>query len=136
MHVQNFRIEAKISDLADFKLNDVEGFVGVRRIETSGTVLNFEKISGRVSPGFLGKRTEIKRLDGWIHGKMKHVAQVDSLVRVGDGELKTKLNVYDREKQPISVEVERAKGAGDLVASIADFADGLAGDSLEVVKKD
>jgi hypothetical protein len=136
MHVQNFRVEAKFSDLADFKVDKVQGFVGVRRIETSGTVVELEKISGRVSPEFLGKRTEIKQLDGWIHGKLKHVAQMHASMGVGDGELKLKLNVYDREKQPISIEIERAKGAGDLVATAANFADGLLGDSLEVVKKD
>jgi hypothetical protein len=136
MHVQNFRVQAKSSDLADFKVDDVEGFVGVRRIETSGTVVTLEKISGRVSPGFLGKRTQIQNLNGWVHGKLKHVAQMDALMRIGDGELKTKVNVYDREKKPVSIEFERAKGAGDLVATLAEFADGLLGDSLEVVKKD
>jgi hypothetical protein len=136
MHVQNFRVEAKMSELADFRVDGVEGFVGIRRIETSGTVVNLQKISGRVSPGFLGKRTEIRNLDGWVHGKLKHVAQMDALMRIGDGELKTKLNVYDREKKPISLEIERSSGLGDLVGSIAEFADGLLGDSLEVVKKD
>jgi hypothetical protein len=136
MHVQNFRVEAKFSELADFKVDKVQGFIGVRRIETSGTVVELEKISGRVSPEFLGKRTEIEQLDGWIHGKLKHVAQMHASMGVGDGELKLKLNVYDREKQPISIEIERAKGAGDLVATAANFADGLLGDSLEVVKKD
>lgn len=136
MHVQNFRVEAKVSDLADFKVDDVQGFVAIRRIETSGTVVNLEKISGRVSPGFLGKRTEIVQLDGWVHGKMQHVAQMDARMKIGDGSLKAKLNVFDRDKQPISIEFDEAKGAGDLVATLADFADGLFGDSLEVAKKD
>jgi hypothetical protein len=136
MHVQDFRVEAKISDLADFKVDGVEGFIGIRRVETSGTVVNLEKISGRVSPDFLGQRTEIKKLDGWVHGKLKHVAQMDALMSIGDGELKTKLNVYDREKKPISVEISRASGAADFLATVGDFAGGLLGDSLEVVKKD
>ena len=136
MHVQNFRVEAKLSELADFKVDDVEGFVGIRRIETSGTVVNLERIRGRVSPGFLDKRTELKQLDGWVHGKLQHVAQLAAQLQVGGGELTTKLNVYDRDKQPVEIEIQRAKGAGDLVAALAKLADGLFGDSLEVAKKD
>jgi hypothetical protein len=136
MHVEKFRVEAKISDLADFKVDGVEGFVGVRRIETSGTTVKLERISGRVSPGFLGKRTEVKQLDGWIHGKQKHVAQMLTSMKIGDGDLHAKLNVYDREKTPISIEFDRATGAADLAATLANFADGILGDSLEVVKKD
>lgn len=136
MHVQHFRVDAKISDMADFKVENVEGFIGVRRIETSGTVVKLEKISGRITPGFLGKRTELKQLDGWVHGKQKHVAQMEFATRIGDGELSGRLNVYDRDKNPVSIEIERATGAGDLAASIGDFAGGLLGDSLEIVKKD
>jgi hypothetical protein len=136
MHVENFRVEAKISALADYKVDGVEGFVGVRRIETSGTDVKLERISGRVSPGFLGKRTELKEVDGWIHGKQKHVAQITAAMKIGDGDLDAKVNVYDRDKAPVTIEFDRATGAGDLAATLAKFADGLAGDSLEVVKKD
>jgi hypothetical protein len=136
MHVQHFRVEAKISDLADFKLHDVEGFVGVRRIETSGTQVQLERISGRLSPDILGKRTELKQVDGWVHGKEKHVAQLTAAMRIGAGEMDTKLDVFDRDKAPIVVEVKRSTGAGDFVASVIDFADGLLGDSLEVKTPD
>lgn len=136
MHVQHFRVEAKLSELADFKLDDVEGFVGVRRIETSGTQVQLERIRGRVSPGFLGKRTELEQVDGWIHGKEKHVAQLTAAMRIGSGELDAKLDVYDRDQAPVVVEIKRSSGTGDLVASLTDFADGLLGDSLEVKTAD
>lgn len=136
MHVQKFSVEMKLSDLADFEIDGVAGFVGVRRIETSGTVVTLDRISGRVSPGFLGKRTLLKQVDGWVHGKLKHVAQLTAATTIGDGELHAKINVYDRDKNPVSVEIDRATGAGDLAATLADFAGGLFGDSLEVVKKD
>lgn len=136
MHVQNFRIEAKLSDLADFKLDGVEGFVGIRRIETSGTVVNLDRVSGRISPGFLGKKTVLEKLDGWVHGKQKHAAHFDAAITIGDGALKTKLDVHDREKAPVELEIQRARGAGDLVATAADFAGDLFGDTLEVKKHD
>jgi hypothetical protein len=136
MHVQNFRVETKLSDLADFKVDDVEGFVAVRRIETSGTVVELDRVSGRVTPGFLGKKTVIEQLDGWVHGKQKHAAQFNAEVAIGDGALHAKLDVHDREKAPVEVEIKHSRGAGDLAATAVEFADGLFGDTLEVKSKD
>jgi hypothetical protein len=136
MHVQHFRVEAKLSDLADFKVDGVEGFVGVRRIESSGTQVILDRISGRVTPGLLGKRTELKQVDGWIHGKEKHAAQLTAATRIGSGDLDAKIDVYDRDKDPVEIQIKRSSGAGDLVSSVMHFADGLFGDTLAVKSVD
>jgi hypothetical protein len=136
MHVQNFKVEAKLKDLAEFKVEDVQGFVGVRRIETSGTVVKLERISGRVLPGFLGKKTQLEQVTGWIHGKQPHAAHFDAPIAIGDGALNAKIDVYDRDKTPVTIQIERSRGAGDLAASAAEFADGLFGDTLEVKTRD
>jgi hypothetical protein len=136
MHVQNYRVDCKLSDLADFRLDDVKGFVGVRRIESSGTQVILDSVSGRVSPGFLGKRTELEKVDGWVHGKEKHTAQLTAALRIGKGELTSKVDVFDRDKAPVSIKIEKARGEGDFAKELMEFADSLFGDTLQVKSED
>lgn len=132
MHVEDFEVIFKVSDAADFRLHDVEGFVGVRRIETSGIRITLERIRGRLEPEFLGKRTELSEVTGQIHGKVEHVLRMNTAVRIGSGSLQAKIDYYDREKTPVTIVISKAKGEGDFVAGVLDFADGLLGESIEV----
>ncbi len=136
MHVEKFDVELDLGGPAKIKLHDVEGFVGVRRIESPGIRVRLEKISGRLEPEILGARTLLTQVNATIKGKEEHVAEASALVKIETGELKIKLDYFDREKTPVVIVVERAKGEGDLAARAMDFADGLFGDTLEVKMED
>lgn len=136
MHVQNFKVIMKLADAANYTVHDVQGFVAVRRIETSGTRVLLEDIRGRVEPGLLDKRTELLRVDGWIHGKERQVMQLNAKLRIGDGRLDTLVNYFDRDKTPAEITIKKAEGAGELISALLSLAETLFGDTLEVDVKD
>jgi hypothetical protein len=139
MHVQNFELQFKAAGAPSYTLHGVEGFVGVRRIESSGTYVTLEKVSAkRVEPGLLGAKTALKQVDGWVHGKEKHVLHLDAATVIGSGSLDARVDMYDRKKTPIEVVIKQSQGtAGDMVSSLLDLGSSLFGeDALKVEVKD
>jgi hypothetical protein len=137
MHVQNFVLRFK-GGPASYTLHDVEGFVGVRRIDTSGTYVFLEKISAkRVEPGLLGAKTSLKQVDGWVHGMEKHVLHLDAALGIGEGSLDAIVNFYDRDKTPVEVTVKQSEGfAADMASGLLDLGSSLFGDTVKVEVKD
>lgn len=136
MHVQNFNVIMKLADAANYTVHDVQGFVAVRRIETSGIRVRLENIRGRVEPELLGGRTELLRVDGWIHGKERHVMRMDAKLRFGDGTLDTVVSYFDRDKTPAVIKIKKSEGTGTLISALLSLAESLFGDALEVEVED
>ena len=132
MHVENFEVVMKLAEQADFKLKDVKGFVGVRRIETPGTRVTLDKISGRLADEILGKKIELSEVNGWIHGKAKQIVHMDTVVKIGEGKLNARIEFFDREKTPAIISIRKATEEGDFVEGLLDLLDGIFGDALEV----
>lgn len=136
MHVENYEVLLKLSDAADFKLVDVEGFVGVRRIETTGIRITLERISGRLDGGLLGKRTEIAKATGFVHAKVEHVVHLETAMKIGSGSLDATIDYYDRKKVPAVVRISNAEGEGSFVEDVLELGDDLFGESIEVKSED
>jgi hypothetical protein len=116
MYAKHFRVYAKLGPL-DHHINGVSGYVGVRRIDTPGVQVNFERISGDIQPAIAGEHVSIAKLDGWIHGKEPKIAELVVALGVGSGELKTRVDLYDRDKDKLKLHFERKEGAEGLAVT-------------------
>ena len=114
MHTQHFTTTFSASGHT-FRLQDTLGYVALRRIETQGTQVTLAQISGRLEQEIAGAHIAFNNVDGWIHGKEKHVAHFDADTRVGDGKLRMAIDYFDRPKTPMRVQLQKSKGL-DAVA--------------------
>lgn len=110
MHVQNFTTIFRPSQSQTFKLLDTTGFVGVRRIETEGVRLQFERIAGVVDQEIAGVRVALNTVDGWVHAKTEHVMHLDTDIKVGSGKILADVDYFDRAKEPMQVRLHKTKG--------------------------
>ena len=125
MHVQNFRLLVKVSD-DQYQVRQVSGYVGVYRVDTPGVQVTLEHIRGDVTPELLGQHVRIDDLHGWVHGKERKVVQGEVALRIGGDELKARVEYFDREKDKVTVHIERSGGtAGSTVTLLMKFAAGL-----------
>jgi len=112
MHVQHFTTTFQMSKSQKFTLRNTEGFVGVRRIDTPGTQVILERLSGKLEEELAGTHLEFSQFDGWVHGEEVHVGRFDVNMRVGSnsGKLVMTVDYFNRSKNPITIQVHKTKG--------------------------
>jgi hypothetical protein len=112
MHVQHFTTTFRMSKSQKFTLRDTLGFVGIRRIDTPGTQIILEKLSGKLEEEIVGTHLEVSQLDGWVHGEEKQVGHFDTNLRVGSntGKLVMTIDYFNRPKTPLKISVHKTKG--------------------------
>jgi hypothetical protein len=132
MHVENFTTIFRPSKTQTFKLLDTTGFVGIRRIETAGTTLQFEHIAGTLEQEIAGARLVLEKVDGWVHGKEKHVLHLDTHVKVGSGKVAATVDYFDRPKKPVKVQLHKTEGVAGTATTWLLRAAELFSDKIEV----
>jgi hypothetical protein len=132
MHVQHFSTVFPMPKAQTYKLQNTTGFVGVRRIESSGTQVTFDQIAGQVEPDVAGADIRLSSVDGWVHGKEKHVAHFDVDMGVSSGKLVGTLDYFDRPKAPLKIKVHKTKGLEATVLTWAMHAGELFTGEVEV----
>jgi hypothetical protein len=117
MHVQNFRVLLKLGDPIDYRIEHVSGYVGVRRIDTPGVQVNFERIEGDVEPKVAGERVRIEQLDGWVHGAAPKVAEFKAQLAISSGHMDTRLEYFNRDKDKLKIHIEHKSGIEGLAVT-------------------
>ena len=119
MHTQHFTTVLALANSQTYKVKDTTGFVGVRRIETRGIQVTLEHISGHIQPKLAGADLAFTSVDGWAHGKERHVAHFDTQLKVGSGDLAATLDYFDRPKTPLEIKLRKTKGLeAELLGSL------------------
>lgn len=133
MHMKRFRLIIKVSKDTAYHLRNVKGSVGVYRIDTPGAQIQLERIQGDFAEEILGQHVTVKQLDGWVHGKEPKIVDGKVALRVGDSDLTTRLEMFDREKEKIVLRVAKKEGGLASAATwLLKVAEGIT-DSIKVV---
>ena len=133
MKAENFELMLRFGSF-EFRLLDVNGLVTVQRIDTPGTQVLLAGFRGRVQQEIAGAHVSIKKLDGTITGKAKHVADVKATLHVGDGDLSAHLDYFDRSKEKVKLRVLKKDGVEHttvtwLMQALASFSSDLSVES-------
>lgn len=110
MHVQHLTVYLKLSKQFEYRIEDVEGFVGVNRVDTPGVQVVLNSMNGRIEPEIAGSKVSLRDVSGWIHGKAKEVIRMQAKLGVGSGILDTHVGYWDREKDKLTIRVDKSKG--------------------------
>lgn len=111
MEVKNFRVHVALGEPIDYRLVRVSGIVTVRRIDTPGVQVELQRMRGDVAEKIAGERVSLTSLDGYVHGKERHVAALTVGLRIGTGELRTRVDYFDRKEEKVKLRIEREKGS-------------------------
>lgn len=127
MHVQHLTVFLKLAKQFDqYKVEDVEGFVGVNRVDTPGVQIVVNDLNGRIDPEVAGAKVTLRDVSGWIHGEAKEVMRFDAKLGVGSGILNTHVGFWDREKDKLTIRIDKTKGIEAsamalLIRALSDF---------------
>jgi hypothetical protein len=110
IHVQHLTVYLKLAKEFDYRIEDVEGFVAVNRVDTPGVQVVLNNLNGRVEPEIAGSKVTLRNISGWILGKAKEVIRMDAKLGVGSGILNTHVGYWDREKDKLTIRVDKSKG--------------------------
>jgi hypothetical protein len=84
--------------------------VAVNRVDTPGAQIVLNNLNGRLEPDLAGSKVTLRNISGWIHGKAKEVIRMEAKLGVGSGILNTHIGWWDREKDKLTIRVDKSKG--------------------------
>jgi hypothetical protein len=110
MHVQHFTTVVRVIPGETGRLQNTTGVIGVRRIETSGTQVTFDHVSGDLDREIAGAKIRVNTTTGWIHGKEKQVGHFKADLKIGSGKIEATIDYFDRKEKPIRIKLHDDKG--------------------------
>jgi hypothetical protein len=78
MHVENFKVKSKIPGFGEIQMNNVTGVVHVWRLNTVGTRVRLQKMSGQLVQQIAGSKVAMDRMEAIITGAEAKVADVQA----------------------------------------------------------
>jgi hypothetical protein len=112
IHVQDLTLTIRPAPDETFLMRGVEGFVAIVQDESSpGVRVRLDRISGKLTkPQFLGANLDVLRADGWVHGGVEHVIDLELAGELGDDRVDAHLAYFNREKTKVELELDPKEG--------------------------
>lgn len=131
MHVDNFSLEFKVFGDERYKLTRIRGTVHVWRIDTPGTRVKLQHISGTLTPEVAGAKLKALDIDGIVRGNAQTVADLHARIQV-DGDDELALQVLYRPHQTEKVKVRVLDKEGVEATTVSWLMHAAAGFSADV----
>lgn len=132
IHVERFELRLLLSKDASYHVHGVRGQVAIRRELTSGTRVELRGISGVVREEVAGSKLRLARVDGWVHGKERKVLHLLAQTRIGDGRMRARVGLFDRERTPVEIDLTPVEGLDSMFTALLVYARGLFSEDLDV----
>lgn len=106
MHVENFKVKSKVPAFGEIQLANVSGVIHVWRLNTVGTRVRLQKMSGQLSQEVAGSKVALDRMDAIITGAEAKVADVQArLVLDKTDKLTLRLQYAPKGSQKLKLQV-------------------------------
>lgn len=130
IEVRDSLVVLRLSKDTTYRIQDARGRVEVSRAR--GVMVDLSNISGRVKPTLVGMDLRLLDVDGWIRGSQRQVLKLTARARVGDGDLRAKIALFDRNKTPVEVSLDRIDGSDASIAAALVYAKGQLTDDVDI----
>jgi len=120
MHVENFRllVEPDASSKTQYEIRHVSGTLSIdRSFDDPRTHVTLRKFRGELVQQILGQRLRITRLDGWVQGEARQVAEGLLALRIDEDTLRARVEYWDRKNDKLKVRIERKDGVAATTSS-------------------
>jgi hypothetical protein len=126
LRVRDMTVAIRPSPKHPLRLEHVSGRVDIEHVDTPGVRVRLSHIAGTMTqPKFLGDELDIVSADGWVHGAVPHVINLDVATRFGKGELDGRVDYFHRHENPVEIALAPKSGAaahaGALAAAIGSW---------------
>lgn len=130
IEVRDSLLVLSLSKDTTYRIHDARGTVDVD--QGRGVVVDLSNVSGRVKPTLAGMDVRLVDVDGWVRGSQRQVLKLSAHAHVGDGDLRARVALFDRNKTPVEVNLDRFKGAEASVAALLVYAKGQLTDDVDI----
>ena len=131
MHVEHFTVKSKLPGFGAISMSNVSGVVHVWRLDTVGTRVRLQKMSGQLAQEVAGSKVALDRMDAIITGAEAKVADVQARLFL-DGSDKLTLRLQYAPKAARKVKLQVLDKAGTeattltwLIHAAAGFSDAI-----------
>lgn len=125
LHLENIHAEGMTAVLrfggeTRFVIEGVQGFLKIWREDTPGVRVELTNIQGKFAkPNITGDSIDLQRLDGWVHGKEKHVVSMEFSTEIGDGALDGNFDYFKRKEKPVELRIRPKPGSGATLTALS-----------------